>query len=153
MIPSREERGFRSPFRRLLLTDWYDGPKAGLAIDLSGGVYAFSLLDWDDVQGVRVFRLSIVPELSGRDVEAAFGTQEFAGERTGWVLPPSLPPRAEEVLQRAETTGRVIAVLATSDLLGLIDVWRPTSETPATSTVPEWLERLGLPRAGRGSES
>ena len=150
MIPAREERRIPSPFRRLLLTDVYDGPTAGLAIDVDGAVYAFRMLDWDDSHHVRVFSVAVVPGINWRDAQAAFRSAE-PEDWTEWVLPSTLPPLAEEALQRAETLAEMIAVVATSDLLDSIEVWRPATAVPSASPTPRWLEELGLARCGPGS--
>jgi hypothetical protein len=148
VIPTYEARQILSPFRRLLLTDVYDGPKAGIAIDAEGRMYPFQLLDWDDQQRVRVFRVGLARGSNWRDVKPAFRSAEPT-EWTEWVLPLSLPPLAEQVLREIDAQSRAIAVVAACDLLGTIDVWRPTSEIRNTQPATGWLEQLGLPRRGR----
>ena len=145
MIPATEQRSLASPFRRLLLTDYYDGAKAGLAVDVSGQMYLFELLDWDDLNHIRVFRVSIIPGTNWREVEMAFAGGA-PSEWTEWVLPPVLPHAAEDVLRHAEASARLVAIVGTSDLLGTIDVWRPVNEIEPERTTPDWLGRLGLPR-------
>jgi hypothetical protein len=145
MIPTREVRGVASPFAKLLLTDVWDGPKSGLAIESSGTMYAFHLLDWDDRHSRRVFSMAVVPGADWREERSAFQEPE---EWTEWVLPVSLSPRAEELLRRAEAEARLVAVVASSDLLRSIDVWRPCTGALATPERGGWLEALGISRAG-----
>lgn len=148
MIPSVETRGIPSPFRRLLLTDFWDGPKGGLAVDSNGAVYAFDLLDWDEHHSVRVFSIAAVPDFRWIDLKGALQPHDTE-DWTEWVLPVSLPPEAEALLQRAEIANTVIAVVATSDLLATIEVWRPVAGPLAPVEGDGWLESLGLPRRGR----
>lgn len=148
MIPTHEQRGVASPFRKLLAVDQYDGATAGLAIDGAGAVYVFQMLDWDDQQRLRVFSVSIVPTMHWNNIRGAFDNEELDG--TEWVLPAPLPPPAEEIVQRAESSAKLIAVVATSGLLKEIAVWRPLDALPVRSAEPGWLEDLGLPRHGRG---
>ncbi len=148
MIPTHEARQIRSPFRRLLLTDVHDGPKAGIAIDADGRMYPFQFLDWDDQQAVRVFSIGLAPRLNWRDVEPAFRSAE-PNQWSEWVLPLSLAPGAEHVLREIEEQSQVIAIVASSDLLGTIDVWRPAAGVGNPQPATGWLEQLGLSRRGR----
>ena len=145
MIPSAAQLDAPSPFRRLLLTDYYDGPRAGLAIDADGAVWVFEFLDWDDRRDMRVFHFAVVPEIRTSEVEVAFGFTD-AEEWEFWVVPVPLPPLAEALLQRAESSARPVAVVAATDLLKSIDVWRPITARPSASPGEGWLESLGLRR-------
>ncbi len=145
MIPHREQRGLVSPFNRLLLSDVYDGPKAGVAVGVDGQLYAFQLLDWDDAHRVRVFSVALVPDLTWDAVQPVFRSTE-PEDWSEWVLPVSLPPQAESVLQQVEATAQRIAVVASSDLLRSIEVWRPLGGDADRPPNRGWLEWLGLPR-------
>lgn len=148
MIPFREERGIASPFRKLLLTDVYDGPKAGIAIDDDGYLYVFQFLDWDDQQDTRVYSVSIVQDVTWASVRSAFQVGEPEAW-TEWVLPLSLPPLAESFLAQATATAQPVAVVASSDLLQSVDVWRPFTKAVGRPPNSGWLEWLGLSRRGR----
>jgi hypothetical protein len=128
-----------------MLTDVWDGPKSGLAIEATGSMYVFHLLDWDDRHCRRVFSVATVPGANWEEERSSFQEPE---EWTEWVLPLSLSHRAEQLLNRAEAECRLIAVVASCDLLGTIDVWRPCTGTLAAPEGDKWLETLGLPRAG-----
>jgi hypothetical protein len=149
-LPSVETRALPSPFRRLLLTDYYDGEKDGLAIDSQGSVYVFRMLDWDDQQHMRVFSLADTPGVHWKDFEEAF--RSGLGDSESWVLPPSLPADAGTALQQMEAAARLIGVIASRRLTSEIAVWRPLNSLPETAPAQGWLAWLGLPLAAQSVE-
>jgi hypothetical protein len=149
-LPPVETRALPSPFRRLLLTDWYDGEKDGLAIDSQGSAYVFRMLDWDDQQRMRVFSLADTPGVHWKDFEEVF--RSGLGDSESWVLPPSLPADAETALHRMEGAARLIGVIASHRPTAEIAVWRPLNSLPETAPTQGWLAWLGLPLAAQSVE-
>ena len=145
-LPTAERRDVPSPIRRLLLTDYYDGPKAGVAVDVDGLVYTFEMLDWDDERGVRVFKVAFAPAVRWDDLRTALRSAAPREWET-WVLPMQLPQPAERLLALAEASARPVAIVAATDLMGSFLVWRPFSLAPASEPEPGWLEWLGIPRS------
>src|SRR4051812_4103582 len=58
----REGRSYPSPFSRLLALGYYDGPTDGFLLDERGGqAFHFEMLDSDEEDNLRIYRLAPVP--------------------------------------------------------------------------------------------
>jgi hypothetical protein len=160
--------GSRSPFSRILALGFYDGPTAGiLQCGTCGAVYRFDMLDWDDNQEVRVFRLAALPPGS---LEEAIRVFEKAGPPRWpvWIPMRSAFPSEEaaqeadravgRLLDRAETARWVVAwsgygerIVAArgvgpEELAGATDWFSVADPTSAR----DWFLFLGLPRKDGG---
>lgn len=118
--------GARSPFTRLVATEIYDGPTAGLVIcDITNESYVFRLQAWDDDQKRRVFSLAALDDLNATELLASLRSAEEPRWPEWWLgAPPDNEKRAlvNEALTRAlSAAGPVVAVLVTDDLLGTIE--------------------------------
>lgn len=144
-IPSNEARNVTSPFRRIVATGFYDGPTEGFAIGERNVMYSFRLLDWDDGQNVRVFRVAAMASVSLDDTLTALG-HESPPSWPVWVVRAPAGERAESFIQRTNDLARPVAIVATRDLLGTLDLWRPITEEPQLTGNRDWLTELGFPR-------
>lgn len=55
---------------QMIMTDYYDGPTAGVfKCDLCDQAYRFFMVDWDDQQEVRIHALSPLPKESFKRIE------------------------------------------------------------------------------------
>jgi hypothetical protein len=162
--------GGPSPFSRIIALEFYDGPTSGiLRCATCGAVYRFDMLDWDESQEVRVFRLASLPPGS---LEEAVRALDKAGPPSWPVWVPrraSFPSEEaaaqadraiQRILDRAEPALRLLAwsgygetivaakEVSPADLAGVPD-WFSAAD-PATTR--DWFTFLGLARKGaRGS--
>jgi hypothetical protein len=61
----------------MIVLGFYDGPTAGIVeCALSHRVYRFEMLDWDDEQRVRIFRLAEMPPETVAECVAVFAPQQ-----------------------------------------------------------------------------
>jgi hypothetical protein len=137
-------RNISSPFARLLATDYYDGPTAGLVqCGTCRTSYAFAKLDWDDQQDMRVFSLSPIRDLNLELIATPF--QDVSPRWPQWVIAPSVSKdfwvEVDRVLDSASSTEFVVA---TADLLSEISVWRPGG----LDHPQDWFKELALDRTG-----
>lgn len=69
--------GAQSPFSNILALGFYDGPTSGvLRCAACRTDYRFDLLDWDEDQAVRIFRLARLPEGALEECVQALGQPE-----------------------------------------------------------------------------
>jgi hypothetical protein len=132
-----------SPFRRILATGYYDGPTDGLVeCATCSTLYQFQKLDWDDQQDMRIFALSPIPGHSFAELEVTRSGSEGPAWPI-WVpadqVTQELALRVDAILDAASPAEFIVA---TENLLGIIDVWRPIG-----LRVPvDWFAELGLER-------
>ena len=130
-------------FSTILATGYYDGPTDGIAIGSENNVFTFRLLDWDDGQDMRVFAVSRVANAGRQDLAETIRTK-FAATSGTQLLPPQLSPENEAAVAELATRSNLIAVVATTDLLGDVAAWQPVGASLPEGT--DWLQRFGLPR-------
>jgi hypothetical protein len=132
-----------SPFSRVIATGYYDGPTDGVVeCRACSTLYSFRTLDWDSQQDMRIFALAPIPGRSMSDFTCT-GTEATRPTWPVWIL----GDRGTEEIAGAVQVARMAAspdafVIATENLLGSIEVWRPVGLTPAV----DWFAELGLKR-------
>jgi hypothetical protein len=136
-------RQVASPFSRLIATGFYDGPTNGLVeCSTCKMTYSFERLDWDDQQDLRVF--SLAPACPG----GLDGVAQAEGAPTPkwpiWVLGDAQGGFGATVDAFVTSAAPVEFVVATHDLLGTIEIWRPVG----LGEHPDWFVELGLNREG-----
>jgi hypothetical protein len=134
--------GGRSPFTRIIALGFYDGPTAGILQCAScGAVYRFDMLDWDDNQEVRVFRLASLPPGSLDEAIRAF---DKAGPPS-W--PVWVPVRAafpsEEIAQQADAT--IQRILERAEPARYVVAWSGYGETILAAREVPPGELAGVP--------
>src|SRR5207253_7766486 len=68
-----------SPFNRMIVFDYYDGPTGGLLLcDVCSTLFRFVMVDWNTSRDVRIFALARLPQSSLSKVLA------FCGEAPQW---------------------------------------------------------------------
>jgi hypothetical protein len=144
-IFQNEKRNVASPFRRIVATGFYDGPTEGFAVGEETETCSFRLLDWDQGQDLRVFRIAAIPGVSLDDAVAVL-RNEGPPSSPIWLLPAPLGEAAERFVQRANELARPVAIVVTRDLLGTLDLWRPITGEPRLTGSRDWLTELGFPR-------
>lgn len=138
-----EVRDIPSPFDRLVATGYYDGPTDGLVeCGTCGRLYAFEKIDWDDGQNLRIFSLAPVGG-SFADIE------DHASVKPGW---PTWILNADgevgELVQQASaSSSRAEFVVASRDLLKVVEVWSPAGLQPGV----DWFIQLRCPRRNDGA--
>jgi len=131
-----------SPFKRMVVTDYYDGPLAGLLeCSRCGACFGFRMLDWDDLQNRRIYALSPTPA-SFDEICREVGLPVSVEQHT---LIGAEDLAAAAALERALFgTTHARYVVATRDLRSVIDVWKRSSADEAR----DWFDMLGLSRNG-----
>ncbi|MBI2374006.1 MAG: hypothetical protein HYV07_08410 [Deltaproteobacteria bacterium] len=134
----------RSPFARLVATGYYDGPIDGLVeCATCSTIYSFRKLDWDNQQDTRIFSLSPIP---GHSIDE-FTAGGVAPTWPAWVLADR---ETEAVASGVDEMRRAASpeefIVATEDLLGTIEAWRPVGLIGDV----DWFSELGLDREGSG---
>ncbi len=142
-------------FDKILVLDYYDGPRSGVAhCSACVSEYRFDLLDGDidDATGedVRIFRLALLPRAAWDELVAVCPDHE----RARWPIWVPLWRFESDVQRRAadEAVHRVLAeagpmefVVASPDGLQTILVCRHVG-ADAVSNVQDWFQYLGLKR-------
>ena len=133
-----------SPFVRLIATDYYDGPTEGIIeCGACSRVYSFRKLDWDQGQDVRIFALSPIPGCAISEFEAR-AAGEVVSKWPSWVLMEETETEiAATVDGIRDMASPAEFIVATEDLLSLIEAWRPVG----LSDDVDWFSELGLNRA------
>ena len=133
-------RGVQSPFVRLVAIDYYDGPTDGLVeCGACGTMYAFHKIDWDYGQNLRIFALAPTHG-SFADLERGVSTNI---KWPRWILTGDEQQSLGEIFQHPiDAASPVEFVIATQDLLGVIDVWRPAGLPQEV----DWFAELGCDR-------
>lgn len=135
-----ELRSIQSPFARLLATGYYDGPTDGIVeCGECQTLYAFHKIDWDEGQDLRVF--SLAPTYgSFNDIENNSPTK---AKWPSWVLTrKEVHKSGDNAQQVIDEACAVEFVVASRDLLAIIDVWRPAG-------LPEgidWFQEMACQR-------
>lgn len=114
----KEDAVARSPFGKLLILDWYDGPARGIMIcDGCGLSYHFVMLDWNKRHNVRLFGLCALPPRALDDILA------FFGEVPDWPIwmPSTLRNPSDEV--RSALDAFVKPILANAGPPWLVVSW------------------------------
>lgn len=132
-----------SPFSRLVATGYYDGPTEGLLeCGTCATIYSFKMLDWDHSQDLRVFALSPVSGHTLQEVERG-AVAAVTPHWPVWVLAgPATDKIAAVVEQIRSTAAPEEFVVATTNLLGSIEAWRPVGLKGPV----DWFRELGLTR-------
>jgi hypothetical protein len=142
--PLREGRNYPSPFQKVLALGYYDGPTEGLLQCVSGSVYRFHLLAWDEAtQDLRVFGLAALPSAAFTQLVALYAPTQPPRWPT-WV--PSwqegFAEPTEAILAQA---GPVEWVLAVEDLYGPILSARAVLPEEVAG-ITDWGAFLGVAR-------
>jgi hypothetical protein len=151
----------RSPFNRMVIFDWYDGPTSGILVcQACTAEYAFSMIDWDPQHEIRVFSLAGLPSGSLQEVI------DFFGEAPEWPVwfPAQLKTPTEEFRSRL---GILDQILEKAGMPKFIVAWSRSRNRPIASRplqpevlqeiadwftlddpgrVWDWFSYLGLPR-------
>lgn len=143
-----------TPFSRMIVLDWLDGPVSGLAQSADGVACRFELVDLDetDESEVRVFSLAALPEAAFERAVAACSTAE-APHWPVWVprwqfASPPAERAADAVVQaaldEAAAPDRVVAFRgAFREVLACARLHQGESVDQV-----DWFARLGLTRHG-----
>ena len=138
-------RSIPSPFSRVVATGYYDGATDGLVeCGTCATVYVFHKLDWDEKQDMRVFALSPVFGRAFAELERA-GDDKTTPRWPVWVLGgESTDVVAGIVEQMYRAASPEEFIVATTNLLSRIEVWRPVGlQRPI-----DWFRELNLDRQG-----
>jgi|GEM_PF-3559395 len=132
-----------SPFSRIVATDYYDGPTDGLIeCRVCSTIYSFRKLDWDEMQNVRIFSLSPVAGHFIADIEEHLGG-ETRPRWPVWVIgsesSTAVLKVVDDLLGGASPAEFVVA---TQNLLGTIEIWRPIGSFEHV----DWFRELNLER-------
>lgn len=142
-----ERRTVSSPFLRLVATGYYDGPTDGLVeCGACKTLYVFHKLDWDDGQNVRIFSLAPTRG-SFAELERTASTSLASST---WILTGDerVGPAPVYVQRCLDTAASVEFVVASRDLLKVIEVWRPSGLQQGI----DWFAELGCDRAANATE-
>lgn len=131
-----------SPFSRVVAVGYYDGPTSGVVeCGVCATLYRFEKLDWDDEQDVRIFSLSPV---RGRSISEL--TQDSGGVVPSWpvwVLGGAATEDAARLVEEISAAADPVEfIVATENLLGTIEVWRPVGLAGDV----DWFSELGIER-------
>lgn len=130
-----------SPFVRLLVTGYYDGPTTGIAeCGACGRTYAFRMLAWDDAQDVRIVSLAPLDEKFDTIYERTLRTHPVSQAVT--IVPPLLQGEEPHEIDRLLATPPT-RVVASVDLLSELLASEAVSETDLEQE-HNWFKRLGL---------
>lgn len=135
------------PFSRMLVLDFYDGPTSGI-LECAGSAacYRFDMLDWDDEQRVRIFRLARMP--AGTLDECA---EAFAPEQPSWPVWFPWARGGPSDAERAKADRKVQEVLSRAEPPSLLVAWTGSGEhvvaarrlpPSALADAPGWLASI-----------
>ena len=132
---------FRSPFGRLLATNYYDGPVAGiLECNSCKTLFHFEKLDWDDGQDMRIFAVAHIPSRGFQEVDDFSSTSRSTRE---WIL-----DAARDIDIISIVDGMIAdamsphLVVATTNLLGILASCRIIDRIDDT----DWFHEFNLSR-------
>jgi hypothetical protein len=126
-------RHFKSPFKRVIATRYYDGPMEGFVAHQDWPqACVFQLIDWDRETDVRVYEVARVEDLTFEDVVALL-FEERLPTWPVWVLPSGARDRAKKLVDECMARARPVATITTRDLFGDIALWTPADDAPASS--------------------
>ena len=130
-----------SPFSKLVMLGYYDGPTDGLIeCATCATTYAFRKIDWDDGQNLRVFALAPIPGHDLKELQELGPTQETPKWPT-WA--PNAGSKAANVAgEMCQGASPEEFIVAADDLLKTLEVWRPVG----LATPSDWFVELSLPR-------
>ena len=96
----------QSPFHRVLVVDYYDGPIAGLAeCGVCLSEFKYQMLAWDDQQSLRIYSFAPLPR---RIFAAAVSILEESGPPR-W--PVWVPPAGRSNTKRKEVYGKLRGII------------------------------------------
>lgn len=126
-----------SPFSRMLITNYYDGPIEGFVeCHTCGRLYAFRKLAWDEDQDLRIFGLAPLDD-DYDTVCTLLGAQ--GDSKTAAIVPPlqGLPEKHAERLLATSMRYVVTAYRLNGELLAVRNF-------PQTEPVGGWIAWLGI---------
>lgn len=130
LLPAVFNPGIKKLSLKLIMTDYYDGPTAGLLkCELCGRVYKFLMVDWDDRQEVRIHALTPMPTES-------FTRLEELTAKHG----PKWWPEGAEVEEVLAQSGDATVMAAFSRWAEVIFAARTVTEADLKD-VQEWMFR------------
>jgi hypothetical protein len=142
-------RQLRSPFSRVVATGFYDGATEGFTeCDTCRTLYEFSMLEWDEGQDVRLFKMEekaggLFDEL----VEMVRSNQQQPRWPI-WVPRFPLPDAAEKRIQEHHTRAAGARFLiATENPTKTILVWRHLGRDEIVDGRHDLLKALGVARS------
>lgn len=131
--PPSSLRHVSSPFRKVIATQYYDGPVRGFAAHSEWlQACVFQLIDWDRETDLRVYEIARVEDLGFEDVVGALFHDRLPTWPI-WVLPSGSRDRAEQLVEACFDRARPVATVTTRDLIGDITVWDPADDAPLSS--------------------
>jgi len=127
------------PFKRVLATDYYDGPLEGFAECCHcGAAYHFEMLDWDDSQDTRIFRFAPLATTLDAIAQRAGCDQDNTSQVEILSCNGSDLDYLQELIQSSAAK-----VTAFQGWPGSSDIWLDLASFPATEPV-DWIVRLGI---------
>jgi hypothetical protein len=126
-------RHLKSPFRKVIAAQYYDGPVRGFlghAEWLQACV--FQLLDWDRETDLRVYEVARVEDLAFEDVVGLLFAERLPTWPL-WLLPSHAQKRGEGLVEECFKRARPVATITTRDLLGDIALWDAAEDAPLSS--------------------
>jgi hypothetical protein len=86
---------FPTPFSRMIVLGFYDGPTSGLVqCGSCSASYYFDMLDWDEDHEVRIFRLAALRERSFQNCVQIYEAFEEPRWPIWWPFSKTSPPEA-----------------------------------------------------------
>jgi hypothetical protein len=126
-------RHLKSPFRKVIATQYYDGPVRGF-LNHSDWLQAcvFQLLDWDRETDLRVYEIARVEDLAFEDVVGSLFADRLPTWPV-WVLPSQARARGEQLVEECFERARPVATVTARDLLGDITLWDAAEDAPLST--------------------
>jgi hypothetical protein len=153
----------RSPFAKVISLGFYDGPTSGvLQCETCSANHKFDMLDWDEQQEVRIFRLAQLPSGS---LDRCVRVYADIGSPRWPLWVPSVESSSPETRDAVNRT--VQQVLDSAEPATVVMAWVPSADMILSATrVPaedlsnapdwfsadepaithDWFARLGLPK-------
>ncbi len=146
--PPPSLRHLRSPFRKAIATQYYDGPVRGfLAHSDWLQACVFQLLDWDRETDLKVYEIARVEDLGFEEVVGALFEDRLPTWPV-WVLGRHARERGEELVEECFDRARPVATITTRDLFGDITLWDAAEDAPLSGGLFIGNARGGISRDG-----
>jgi len=139
-------RQLRSPFSRVIATGYYDGSTEGFTdCDTCRTVYEFKMLDWDEGQDIRVFKVEEKAGALFDELVEVISTEQDRPRWPIWVPRSPFPVAAEKRIHdlRSKVAGARF-LIATEDPTKRILVWRSLGPDEVVEDRGDWLKALGV---------
>lgn len=135
-----------SPFDRILVVEWYDGPTSGVAVCADcGAEYTFRMAAWDDAHEQRVYALSRLPNGSLTQLVDACKGAGMPRWPVWWPAIFASDQARSEAWSAAnrilESSGDTQFVIASRDLTHTIDACRRLRNSSESESARSLQER------------